>query len=174
MPEARPSRRRDTRHRALKKQKERSQPSIAGWIVRCARARDPAQLRNLPAHRGRLTRKWWSRPSGQARKALCTLLGHPSHAWSGSPDLPLLTRDTKLDDDVCVPAIHASEGERRHCAPHGEGAGEGVVDHVGRQIFRVVLDPVGERRRKEVRSERLGRDSSDSPRLRAFNICYVP
>lgn len=70
-----------------------------------------------------------------------------------SPSQPLLafpsralTPNTKLDDDVGLLAVHASEGERRHGAPDREGAGKGVVDHVARQVFRVVLDPVGKSR----------------------------
>lgn len=51
-------------------------------------------------------------------------------------------RDPKLDDNVCVPAVHAGEGEWRHRAPQRKGAGEGVVDDVARQVFGVVLDPV--------------------------------
>lgn len=54
----------------------------------------------------------------------------------------VLTLNPKLDDDVGLQAVHASEGERRHRAPDREGAGKGVVDHVARQVFRVVLDPV--------------------------------
>ena len=67
---------------------------------------------------------------------------------SDSPGFPLLcvlTSNTKLDDDVGFAAIHSSEGERRHRAPEREGAGKGVVDHVARQVFRVVLDPGGKR-----------------------------
>lgn len=56
-----------------------------------------------------------------------------------------LTRDTKLDDNVCCQPVHAGERERCHRAPHREGAREGVIDHFPRQVFRVVLDPGGEK-----------------------------
>lgn len=67
--------------------------------------------------------------------------------WSSLPwpGPGVLTRDAKLNDNVCLEAVHAGERERCHRAPHGEGARESVVDHVPRQVFRVVLNPAGEK-----------------------------
>lgn len=77
----------------------------------------------------------------------------------------VLTLNTELDDDVGFQAVHASEGERRHRAPDREGAGKGVVDHVARQVFRVVLDPVGGKKTGGQSPEVRGgsRSSSNTP-----------
>lgn len=77
-----------------------------------------------------------------------------------------LTPNTELDDDVGLEAVHAREGERRHGAPDGEGAGEGVVDHVAGQVFRVVLDPGGRGAGSEPRGAGGGAGpGGPSPRL---------
>lgn len=93
--------------------------------------------------------------------------------WSSLPwpGPGVLTGDAKLNDNVCLEAVHAGERERCHRAPHGEGAREGVVDHVSRQVFRVVLNPAGEKAesvggggRAGITNER-GRSSSHTPVL---------
>lgn len=80
---------------------------------------------------------------GQAKKkkAVCC----PFYSVLLWPRPGVLTCDTKLNNNVCFEAIHAGERERCHRAPHGEGSRKGVIDHISRQVFRVVLNPAGEK-----------------------------
>lgn len=187
MPGARSFHRRDTHLRALKKQVEKRVSRV--WLRRLCTAQGRWTECGLKSSLGAAVqdlrpRAMRCRSAGGAIRASGSQgCGHrqeksgsraPSTLSEVLPPLsPLrfswlspsrvLTPNTKLDDYVGFTAVHGSEGERRHRAPEREGAGKGVVDHVARQVFRVVLDPAGKGRRLEVGSERRDPEQQRHP-----------
>lgn len=82
--------------------------------------------------------------AGKKKTCLLPLLFCP---WSFLlwPSPGILTCDTKLNNNVCFEAVHAGERERCHSTPHSEGSRKSVINHISRQVFRVVLNPAGEK-----------------------------
>ena len=170
VPGARSFHRRDTHLHALKKRVEKRVRRVRLCRLCTAQGRWPnywlkfglraaiqhllSQCSEVSVRRGRHKGDRAPGLRGQAREIqvqgpLSSLFDPPTSVpISDSPDFPLLrvlTSNTKLDDNVSFGAVHSSEGERRHRAPERESAGKGVVDHVARQVFRVILDPGGKR-----------------------------
>lgn len=168
VPGARSFHRRDTHLRALKKRVEKRVSRVRLRRLCTAQGRWPncelksglraavqhllSQCSEVSVRRGRHKGERPPERRGQAREiqvqALLSSLFDPPTSVpisdsSGFPLLRVLTSNTKLDDDVGFAAVYSSKGERRHRAPERESAGKGVVNHVARQVFRVILDPGG-------------------------------